>query len=278
MSAKTIMLQGTMSHVGKTILTAGLCRLFSELGYRTAPFKAQNLSSKGTVLADGSEIGTGQAIQARAAGIIPVAAMNPLLLKANMDGTLDVFLHGKKQSRDRADYYFFHRNELMREILSDFNELREKYDIICIEGAGSPAEPNLQQRDIANMGLAREIDAPVLLVGDIERGGVFASLYGTLMLLSETDRKLVKGLIINKFTGEERYLQPALGILEEKTGLPVLGIIPCLSICLEEEDVSFSRKTAKNSQDEDECFRQILSALRAHLKLEEIMNIIWNNK
>lgn len=203
----------------------------------------------------------------------PQSCMNPLLLKSKDNGELTVYLHGRPLEKEQAAYYFTHRQELLREIIRDFNRLRETCDIICIEGAGSPAEPNLQERDVANMGFAREVGAPVLLVGDIERGGVFASLYGTLMLLPELDRRLVKGFLINKFDGERKYLEPAPAILEKKTGVPVLGVIPKLSVALEEEDISFSASKAVPLPDEEESFCQISSALRTHLQVTEILDL-----
>lgn len=236
-SAKAIMFQGTASHVGKSVLVAALCRILREDGYRVAPFKAQNMALNSFVTTDGGEIGRAQAFQAEAAGIEPTVDMNPILLKPTSDTGAQVIIHGKVYGNMKASDYHKSRKELMRYVLDSYSRLAKRYEVIVIEGAGSPAEINLRENDIANMGLAEEVDAPVILIGDIDRGGVFASLVGTMELLSPSEKKSVKGFIINKFRGDLNLLEPGLRFLENSTGKPVLGVIPYLKdIYLPEED------------------------------------------
>lgn len=238
MSAKSIMLQGTSSHVGKSILAAGLCRLFSQEGFRVAPFKSQNITQNTYRLADGGEIGIAQGIQAEAAGIQPSAEMNPLLLQPQEKAATRVIVKGKLLGE--MDAWAYRKNYYLRglEVIKKaWRQLSRENEILIIEGAGSPAEINLKDRDLANMQVALLAGSPVILVADIDRGGAFAALIGTLALLEPGERELVKGFIINKFRGERRLLQPALDFLEEKTGLPVLGVIPFLEdLDIEEED------------------------------------------
>ena len=273
MPAMLLHLQGTMSHVGKSFLAAGFCRLFAKMGYRVSPFKAQNLAGKSHVLPNGEEIGVGQAVQARAAGICPTSEMNPFLLKVMPDGAFSAFLHGRKLTKEEGAFYRSHREMLMEELLRDFRKLEAVYDIVVIEGAGSPAEPNLMDRDIANMGFSRLVGAPVLLVGDCERGGVFASLYGTVELLPESDRQRIKGFILNQFSGALSLLEPAPSILEAKTGIPVLGVLPRLSVCLEEEDLSFGEPPT-GSFGEEETFEQIAKVIETNLPVDRILSMM----
>ncbi len=234
--AKKIMIQGTMSGSGKSFVVAGLCRYFKNQGYKVAPFKSQNMALNSYVTAEGLEIGRAQAMQAEAAGVVPSVSMNPILLKPNSDFGSQVILNGKVHGNVRAMDYFFHKKQFIPEILSAFHKLEEEYDIIVIEGAGSPAEINLKQDDIVNMGLAKLVDAPVLLVGDIDRGGVFASLFGTVKLLDNEEQERIKGLIINKFRGDLKILEPGLGQLFDLLQKKIVGCIPMRNIDIEDED------------------------------------------
>ncbi|MDO4293760.1 MAG: cobyric acid synthase [Eubacteriales bacterium] len=234
--AKVIMVQGTMSNVGKSLLAAGLCRIFKQDGYRVAPFKSQNMALNSFITSEGLEMGRAQVMQAEAAGIEPMVCMNPILLKPTNHTGSQVIVNGEVLGNMAARDYFAYKKELIPEIKKAFRKLEKRADIIVIEGAGSPAEINLKQNDIVNMGLAKLVDAPVLLVGDIDRGGVFAQLLGTLMLLEEQERARVKGLIINKFRGDKTILDPGIRMLEEKGKIPVTGVIPYMELALEDED------------------------------------------
>lgn len=234
--AKVIMIQGTMSGVGKSLLTAGLCRIMKRDGYRVAPFKSQNMALNSFVTEEGLEMGRAQVMQAEAAGIAPLVCMNPILLKPTDHTGSQVIVHGQVLGNMSAGEYFAYKRKLIPDILRAFEKLEELADIIVIEGAGSPAEVNLRENDIVNMGLAELVDAPVLLAGDIDRGGVFAQLLGTLLLLTETEKKRVRGLVINKFRGDRSLLTSGIEILEEKGGIPVAGVVPYMDIQLEDED------------------------------------------
>ena len=235
-NARCIMVQGTMSGAGKSLLCAALCRIFAQDGYRVAPFKSQNMALNSFVTRDGLEMGRAQVVQAQAAGIEPDVRMNPILLKPSSDVGSQVIVNGEVRGQMPAAAYFKMKKSLIPDILAAYNSLAEDVDIIVIEGAGSPAEINLKADDIVNMGLARLVDAPVLLAGDIDRGGVFAQLYGTVALLESDERARIKGLIINKFRGDVEILRPGLAMLEEKTHLPVLGVVPYLKVDIEDED------------------------------------------
>lgn len=233
---KGIMLQGTASSVGKSILAVGLCRVFKEDGYDVSPFKSQNMSLNSFITPDGYEIGRAQAMQAEACEKAPSYKMNPILLKPTSDRKSQIIFKGKvHKTLDAVDYYAY-KPKLKSEIQSVYDELASESDIVVIEGAGSPAEINLNKDDIVNMGMAKMAEAPVLLIGDIDKGGVFASLAGTMLLLTEEERKRVKGIIINKFRGSIELLQPGLKQLEDIVGVPVLGVIPYFNLDLEEED------------------------------------------
>ena len=234
--AKVIMIQGTMSNAGKSLLAAGLCRIFRQDGYRVAPFKSQNMALNSYITEDGLEMGRAQVMQAEAAGIKPMVCMNPILLKPTNHTGSQVIVNGEVIGNMPAREYFAYKKQLIPEIKKAFRELEDYADIIVIEGAGSPAEINLKQNDIVNMGLAKMVDAPVLLVGDIDRGGVFAQLLGTLMLLEEYDKYRVKGLIINKFRGDKSILDPVIEMLEEKGNVKVAGVVPYMNLALEDED------------------------------------------
>ncbi len=243
--AKVIMIQGTMSNVGKSLITAGLCRIFREDGYRVAPFKSQNMALNSYVTRDGLEMGRAQAMQAEACGIQPTVFMNPVLLKPTTDMGSQVIVNGKPIGNMPATEYFSFKTKLVPEIKRAFNILSEQNDIIVVEGAGSPAEINLKQDDIVNMGLAKLIDAPVLLVGDIDRGGVFAQLYGTVALLEKEERDRIKGLIVNKFRGDRSILEPGIRMLEDVCQKKVLGVIPYGNFDIEEEDSLSGRFTRR---------------------------------
>ena len=233
---KNLMIQGTMSGVGKSLLTAALCRIFQQDGYRVAPFKSQNMALNSYITQDGLEMGRAQVVQARAAGKEPDVRMNPILLKPSSDVGSQLIVGGKVRGEYRAADYFKMKQSLIPDVLAAYHSLAQENDILVIEGAGSPAEINLKQDDIVNMGLAKLVDAPVLLVGDIDRGGVFAQLYGTLELLEPDERARVAGCIINKFRGDVGLLKPGLTMLEEKTNIPVLGVVPYATVDLEDED------------------------------------------
>lgn len=234
--AGKLMLQGTMSNVGKTLLTAGLCRIFRQEGYRVMPFKAQNMSLNSCITADGLEMASAQVIQAEAAGVAPSADMNPLLLKPTGLKGSQVILQGHVLENMTAAEFYRRKAEFRKPILESFHRLEEQADILLIEGAGSPAELNLRRDDLVNMGFAEMVDAPVLLVGDIDPGGVFAQLLGTLSLFTPEERRRVRGLIVNKFRGDPDLFRDGIRILEEKSGLPVVGVVPFMELCLPDED------------------------------------------
>ena len=235
--AKSIMIQGTMSNAGKSLLAAGLCRIFHQDGYRVAPFKAQNMALNSFITREGLEMGRAQVMQAEAAGIPPSVRMNPILLKPVNDTGSQVIVNGEVLGNMDARAYFAYKKNLIPAVREAYESLAQEQDIIVIEGAGSPAEINLKDDDaFVNMGMARMAKAPVLLVGDIDRGGVFAQLIGTVELLEEEERSMVKGLIINKFRGDKTILDPGVIMLEERAGIPVVGVTPYLNIEVEEED------------------------------------------
>ena len=225
-----------MSNAGKSLLAAGLCRIFKQDGYRVAPFKSQNMALNSYVTAEGLEMGRAQVMQAEAAGILPDVRMNPVLLKPTTDIGSQVIVRGEVLGDMDARRYFAYKKSLMPMILESYQSLAEENDIIVIEGAGSPAEINLKQEDIVNMGLAKAVGAPVLLVGDIDLGGVFAQLLGTQMLLDPDEQLYLKGLIINKFRGDKSILDPGIRMLEERSGLPVVGVVPYMQIDIDDED------------------------------------------
>jgi adenosylcobyric acid synthase len=245
--AKVIMIQGTTSNAGKSLITAGLCRIFLQDGYTVAPFKSQNMALNSYITPEGLEMGRAQAVQAEAAGTTPSVLMNPILLKPTNDVGSQIIVCGKSQGNMMATDYFKYRGQLRDVILEAYNSLADEYEIIVIEGAGSPAEINLKRDDIVNMGMAEMVDAPVLMVADIDRGGVFASLYGTMELLEPHERARVKGQIINKFRGQLEILTPGLAQLEELTNIPVLGVVPYVNHDIDEED-SLSEKLTRHGK------------------------------
>lgn len=234
--SKVMMIQGTMSNAGKSFLVAGLCRIMHQDGYRVAPFKSQNMALNSFVTREGLEMSRAQVMQAEAAGIKPMVCMNPVLLKPTNHIGSQVIVNGEVLGNMSAKDYFAYKKQLIPDIKKAFLKLEKYADIIVIEGAGSPAEINLRENDIVNMGLAELVDAPVLLVGDIDRGGVFAQLLGTLMLLTAAEKARVKGLLINKFRGDVSLLDSGIERIEQKGGVPVMGVIPYMDIMLEDED------------------------------------------
>ena len=250
--AMNIMIQGTMSNAGKSLLAAGLCRVLKQDGYRVAPFKSQNMALNSFITRDGGEMGRAQVVQAEAAGIEPDTRMNPILLKPTTDVGSQVIINGQVRGNMQAMEYFRRKRDYIPAVLEAYNSLNSEYDVIVIEGAGSPAEINLKQDDIVNMGLAKLVDAPVLLVGDIDRGGVFAQLYGTVALLEEDERRRIKGVVVNKFRGDRAILEPGLKTLEELCGIPVAGVIPYTHVDIDDEDSlteRFGRSTERKLLD-----------------------------
>ncbi len=241
--AKPIMIQGTMSNAGKSILVGGLCRVLKQDGWKVAPFKSQNMALNSFITKEGLEMGRAQVMQAEAAGIEPLAAMNPILLKPTNDTGSQVILNGEVRGVMAAMEYYRHKREYIPHIMRAYEELERQFDVIVIEGAGSPAEINLKSDDIVNMGMAKLVDAPVLLVGDIDRGGVFAQIVGTIALLEEKEKGRIKGTVINKFRGDKEILKPGLAMLEERTHIPVSGVIPYFYLDIDEEDSLSERFT-----------------------------------
>ena len=247
--AKVIMIQGTMSNAGKSLVTAGLCRVFKQDGYKVAPFKSQNMALNSFITKEGLEMGRAQVMQAEACGIEPSVNMNPILLKPTNDVGSQVIVNGEVLGNMSARDYYKKKTELIPHIMEAYNNLAKEYDIIVMEGAGSPAEINLKENDIVNMGMAKLVNAPVFLVGDIDRGGVFASIAGTLMLLEEDERKMIKGTIINKFRGDVNILKPGLDMIEEITKTPVVGVVPYMELDIDDEDSLSERFNNKGTVD-----------------------------
>ena len=247
--AKPIMIQGTMSNAGKSLLCAALCRIFRQDGYRVAPFKSQNMALNSFITDEGLEMGRAQVVQAEAAGIKPSVLMNPVLLKPTTDVGSQVIVKGEVRSNMSASEYFKYKKQLIPEIMSAYDKLASENDIIVIEGAGSPAEINLKDDDIVNMGLAKMVDAPVLLVGDIDRGGVFAQLYGTVALLEPEERAMIKATVINKFRGDVSILAPGLDMLYKLVKVPCAGVVPYMNVDIDDED-SLSRRLVSGERKE----------------------------
>lgn len=244
--AKAIMIQGTMSNAGKSLLCAGLCRIFKQDGYRVAPFKSQNMALNSYITDDGKEMGRAQAMQAEAAGIAPSVYMNPILLKPVTNMGSQVIVNGKVVGNMKASEYYKMKAGLVPDIMEAYNRLADENDIIVIEGAGSPAEINLKAGDFVNMGMAKLAKAPVLLVGDIDRGGVFAQLYGTIKLLDPDEQDIIKGTVINKFRGDVSLLGDGLRQIEELTDKPVIGVVPMLDVDIDDEDSLAGRLNNKS--------------------------------
>ncbi|MEN0037890.1 MAG: cobyric acid synthase [Cellvibrio sp.] len=255
--SKTIMVQGTTSDAGKSTLVAALCRILKNRGISVVPFKPQNMALNSAVTVDGGEIGRAQALQAQAAGLQPHTDMNPILIKPTSDTRAQIIVQGRAITDMDAAVYHDYKTRALEFVLDSYRRLQQQYQVIVVEGAGSPAEINLRDRDIANMGFAEAVDCPVILIADIDRGGVFAHLVGTLELLSESERKRVIGFVINRFRGDIGLLQSGLDWLEQKTGKPVLGVIPYLQgLYLDAEDA-----LTRDSSNSDASFRVAVLAL-----------------
>ena len=267
--AKNLMIQGTMSGVGKSILTAGILRVLHQDGYRVAPFKSQNMALNSFVTKEGREIGRAQALQAYAAGMEPSSDMNPILLKPMGDTTSQVIVNGLPVANMKAADYFRKKTDYIPEIKRAYDRLSANTDVIVIEGAGSPVEINLRENDIVNMGLAQILDAPVLLAGNIDPGGVFAQLLGTINLMSEAERKRVKGLIINKFRGDKALLEPGLSMFRPYCDIPFAGVVPFVPLDLDEEDSVSERLTVDNRG----AFHSGKDGLDSEVKAEEVLKI-----
>lgn len=278
---KKIMILGTSSSVGKSLIVAGLLRALSNRGYKVAPFKSQNMSRVSTTI-DGKTISSAQVLQAKAARITPTAEINPILLKPNSDTGSAVFVLGEERANLSATEYFREKEKLFPVVLGAFEHLSKQYDVIVIEGAGSPAEINLRSVDLVNIGLAEKIDAPCILVGDVDRGGVFASLYGTYFILPEADRKWIQGFIVNKFRGDVSLLIPGVEQISEMTGLPSFGVLPYLrDLLLEEEDSAGDAKRGEKNLSEIDLsqvdavmeaeLERLAQAIEAHLDVDGIL-------
>lgn len=273
-----IMIQGTTSSAGKSILVTALCRILLEDGYRTCPFKSQNMSNRYFTTKTGI-MSTAQVIQARAAKIDPDNRMNPIFLLPNSNTGSRVYILGKESQSMEAREYFKYRSSLKPIIKKAYEELASNYDLMIVEGAGSPAEINLRKNDIVNMGLAELLDLPVILIADIDRGGVFASLYGTVMLLEEAERSRIKGLVINRFRGDKTLLDPGIKMIEELLNIPVVGIIPYMEIGLADEDslvdkYKKSNEIEQTQQELEEEIRKIAGVFRENLDMKKIYEIM----
>lgn len=273
-----IMVQGTTSSAGKSLMCTGLCRIFKEDGYRVYPFKSQNMSSRFYLTDEGYKMSTAQALQAKAAGVEPDPKMNPILLIPTSDMGSKVILMGAEKHQMEAREYFKFKNSLRPMLQDIYNIIQEENDIVVIEGAGSPAEINLKQNDIVNMGMAEMADANVLLVADIDRGGVFASLYGTVMLLEEEERKRIKGLIINKFRGDKTLLDTGIKMIEDMLNIPVIGTIPFVPLELVDEDtlIDYDKKCNDGQQTEEEIERELdklAKVMREHLDMDLLYQV-----
>ncbi|EMB44177.1 cobyric acid synthase [Treponema denticola] len=265
----SIMIQGTTSSAGKSLFCTGLCRIFKKKGLKVVPFKSQNMSSIFFTIADGKKISSAQALQARAAGIEPRPEMNPILLIPKTDVGSKVIILGEEKKEMKAREYFEYKKTCKPMILKTFQKLEKENDIVVIEGAGSPAEINLNQNDIVNMGMAEMADAPVLLIADIDRGGVFAQLYGTVMLLPEKDRKRIKGMIINKFRGDKSLLDPGIKMIEDLVKIPVIATIPYMHLELADEDSLID--------DDKKCNTQAQSDAELEKELDKLAALIEEN-
>lgn len=254
-----IMIQGTTSSAGKSLMCTALCRIFKDDGYKVYPFKSQNMSSKYYETKEGFKISTAQALQAYAAGIEPHPDMNPILLLPTSDKGSKVILNGVEKFQMEALEYFQYKKSLKSMVSEVYKRIENENQVIVIEGAGSPAEINLKENDIVNMGMAEIADAPVILVADIDRGGVFASLYGTVMLLEEEERKRIKGLIINKFRGDKTLLEPGIKMIEDSLDIPVIGTIPFVHLELVDEDtlIDYKKQCNESEQSEEEMEQEL---------------------
>lgn len=244
---KKLMVLGTTSNAGKSLIVAALCRIYKRRGYKVAPFKSQNMALNSYITKDGKEMGRAQVMQAEAAGIEPDVRMNPILLKPTTDSKSQIILEGRVYKDLSAKDYYKEKEKLLPLAVQSFNSLAEEYEIIFLEGAGSPSEINLKEVDIVNMGFAKEIDAPAIVVGDIDRGGVFASLAGTMLLFDEEEKRRTRGVLVNKFRGDVSILEPGLKMLEEIISKPVLGVVPYIDVDIDDEDSLSDRLVQKRA-------------------------------
>ncbi|GLC90827.1 cobyric acid synthase [Cupriavidus sp. TA19] len=267
----TLMVQGTTSDAGKSTVVAGLCRVLARAGTRVAPFKPQNMALNSAVTADGGEIGRAQALQAQAARLAPHTDMNPVLLKPSSDTGAQVIIHGRARLDLDARAYHAYKPEAMKAVLASHARLEQAYDVVLVEGAGSPAEINLRERDIANMGFAERVDCPVVLVADIDRGGVFAHLVGTLDCLSDSERARVTGFIINRFRGDISLLEPGLDWLTARTGKPVFGVLPYLhGLHLDAEDAIIGTQATKSGAQRLRVIVPVLPRIANHTDFDAL--------
>ncbi len=276
---KPLMILGTASGVGKSILTTGLCRILHQDGRNVAPFKSQNMSSNGYVLPNGLEIAKSQAIQAWACGIEPHVDMNPVMLKP-VNGVTDVFVHGRSIGQmNRDEYMAFKNNHAWPCVMQSYQRLANEHEIIVLEGAGSPVEINMKENDIANMNMAIRANAPVILAADIERGGVFAQVNGTLSLFTDAERSRVKGIVINKCMGDMASFADVKSSMEEMSGLPVVGMVPHFDVQIEDEDNLCDvrtglKKPASGQEQQNLSFDSLAERLRIYLNLDAIVNVM----
>lgn len=246
--SKKLMVLGTCSNAGKSLIAAGLCRILKNRSYKVAPYKSQNMALNSFITEDGLEMGRAQVVQAEAAGVKPDVRMNPILLKPNSDTGSQIILHGEVYGNYTAALYYEEKEFFEREAVKALEKLEKDFDYIIMEGAGSASEINLKSKDIVNMGLAKKVDAPVIIVGDIDRGGVFGALAGTMLLFDDEERELVKGVIINKFRGNIDILKPGLEMIEDIIQRPVLGVVPYMEVDIDDEDsLSMKEKGSKVS-------------------------------
>lgn len=264
-----IMVQGATSSAGKSLLCTGLCRYFYKKGLKVFPYKSQNMSRNAFVNENGEKIATAQALQAFSCNLKPSVKMNPVLLIPSTDIGSTVVLFGKDYKNMKAREYFEYKKELLPIIKEGFIEIEKDNDVVVVEGGGSPAEINLRENDIVNMGLAELVDLPVILVADIDRGGVFASLYGTVMLLNENERKRIKGLVINKFRGDKTLLDSGIDEIERLTGIPVIGTIPYVKLNIPDEDSLVDYDKPSNHSD--------ISKVELDAEFDKLLDAIVNN-
>ncbi|HMM69360.1 MAG TPA: cobyric acid synthase [Gudongella oleilytica] len=273
-----IMVQGTTSSAGKSILCTALCRIFKQDGMKVYPFKSQNMSSRYHTTKDGKMIAIAQALQAWAAGLEPHENMNPILLVPNSDLSSRLIINGDDSGKTTSADYFRNKAVLREMITERYKEIESLNELVIIEGAGSPAEINLNKDDIVNMGMAKIADAPVLLVTDIDRGGSFAAVYGTVMLLGQEDRRRIKGIVFNKFRGDILLLEPGIDMLEKLIDIPVVGIIPYIDLNIEDEDTltDKTKKCEDGSQTRDELeeeLEKLAEVVRANIDMDIIYKL-----
>lgn len=277
MKVKNIMIQGTSSSAGKSLLTTALCRIFKNKGYRVSPFKSQNMTRNVFELKNGKKIAKSQLVQAEAAKKEPNENMNPILLVPNSETGSKLIVKGKEIENLEAKKYHKEKKKLIDKVIDSYKELEKNTDIIVIEGAGSPAEINLRENDFVNMGLAHLVDSPVILIADIERGGVFASIYGTCKVLDKFDSNRIKGFIINKFRGDSEILNPGILEMEKRLDIPCLGIIPYRKFEIEEEDSYYNGKKGKrieNYEKREEEYEKLAEFILENIDMNKILKII----